>query len=159
VAGYGTEARAPQLLVDHRHPDRPQSLPATLLGHLRAPEPASLCLLADLGQEILADMLALAERARVLLERQKHPVHEGGGALAELIKLRRETKIHGRRLVSAVRAGRSLAQCGCPGKGEDDASWQAGHRQHPSARLACPGVAWAAATATLAEPCERMETG
>ena len=74
----GPEARAAQLLVDHRHADRPQALAAARPRHLRAPQPRAARLRAQPGQQVLADVLALAEAGRVRLERQQALVDEGG---------------------------------------------------------------------------------
>ena len=95
VAGHRPEARAAQLLVDHRHADRPQALAAALPRHLRRPQATRPRLLAQPGQEILADVLALAERGRVLLEREKDLRHEGGRALTQLLELGGECQIQG----------------------------------------------------------------
>ncbi len=116
VAGDRPEARAAQLLVDHRHADRPQALAAARPRHLRRPQATRPRLLAQPGQEILADVLALAERGRVLLEREQDLRPRRRTRADAAARARPVGEGPSWRPAWSVRNARSLAQGGPAGK-------------------------------------------
>jgi len=95
VEGGRTEDRAVHRLVADRHADAPDAEAAAFRLELKQPQALGARFLANLRQQIDADVLMRVVGGGIAFQRDQAAVDEGRDALAKLVERGRDREIHG----------------------------------------------------------------